>query len=314
MINKISTTQIIAALLAVLLLSACTQAKNELAPESSPVQSSEAKPIEAPSQSEAPPPVPEQHELELKISGNEYIRGLAADTAKKITAHGMSETQRALAAYEYIIANTFFADPVGLDIWRVRGGGELPTYIENRALSPLAFGIGSCEDYAAALVLLLESMGIEAQYVPGLTYSVDGALVDHAWTIAKIDGQWYHLDSQLEDNVTRENLLRYRYFMRSDDSMMASHRWGENLIATGLLTESQNSELRKNYFAGPCPQNAATPAPFVIRSAPPPNIGAVVASLEAEYTRYELANGSLPPLELNIITPVFEGDTFPPKS
>lgn len=71
-----------------------------------------------------------------------------------------------------------------------------------------------CEDYAAALTLLLREMGLEAAYVPGLTYSAEGNLVDHAWTLVKVDGVWYHLDSQLEDAISRRGSVGYRYFLR----------------------------------------------------------------------------------------------------
>lgn len=108
-----------------------------------------------------------------------------------------------------------------------------------------------CEDYAAALTLLLRGMGLEAQYVPGLTYSAEGNLVDHAWTMVKIDGVWYHLDSQLEDNISRRGSVRYRYFLKGDATLSGSHRWGQNLIASGLLTPEQNAEIAESYLP-PC--------------------------------------------------------------
>ena len=106
----------------------------------------------------------------------------------------MGEYERAKAAFDYLIQYTVMDDPIGLDLWRIYGGGEEPiSFVEQRALSVLRFGVGSCEDYAAALTILLREMGLEAEYVPGLTYSLEGNLVDHAWTKAKIDGVWYHL-------------------------------------------------------------------------------------------------------------------------
>jgi transglutaminase-like putative cysteine protease len=70
-----------------------------------------------------------------------------------------------------MIANTSLADPVGLELWRVRGEAAepQPPYVENRALSALLYGVGMCEDYAAAFTMLLRAMGLEAHYVPGLT-------------------------------------------------------------------------------------------------------------------------------------------------
>ena len=112
--------------------------------------------------------------------------------------------------------------------------------MEQRALSPLRFGVGMCEDYVAALTLLLRDMGLRAEYVPGLIYSVEGHLVDHAWTIVQIDGVWYHLDSQLEDNISCRGSVRYRYLLNSDTTRAASHRWGQNL--------KQNAQIVQNYL------------------------------------------------------------------
>jgi transglutaminase-like putative cysteine protease len=46
-------------------------------------------------------------------------------------------------------------------------------------------------------------MGFEARYVPGLTYSIEGKLVPHAWAMVRLDGSWYHADPQLEDNIIK---------------------------------------------------------------------------------------------------------------
>jgi len=301
--------RIITLILIMCILVGCTQQQHEQSQEPGlpvSVVSSRAE--------EQQPEVSEVIDAPSHDESSEYIREVAKTVVKKLTRPGMNEPQLAQAAYEYIIANTYFAQPIGLDVWRFRGSGETPTYVENRAISPLLFGIGSCEDYAAALVILLEEMGMEARYVPGLTYSVGGEFVDHAWTIAKIDGNWYHLDSQLEDNVTRGDLLNYRYFMRGDETMYASHRWGENLIDCGLLTETQNNEVRDKYLYELCYADFPTPAQRSIRSAPMPNISALNAEIDAERREYERINGRLLPIELNIIPPVFKNDTYPPQS
>ena len=47
-------------------------------------------------------------------------------------------------------------------------------YLEQRALSVLLYHVGMCEDYAAALTLLYRAAGLQAEYVPGITYSGGG--------------------------------------------------------------------------------------------------------------------------------------------
>lgn len=135
----------------------------------------------------------------------------------------MSEFEKSKAAFDYMLLHTDIGEPVLSDLWRIHGGREeaIP-FLEQRALSPLRFGIGMCEDYAAALTLLLREMGLQALYVPGLTYSAEGHLVDHAWTMVQIDGIWYHLDSQLEDSISRHGMIRYKYFLRGDATLSSS--------------------------------------------------------------------------------------------
>lgn len=179
---------------------------------------------------------------------NHYICSVIDDTLSGILSDGMTDYERLAAVYRYLVIQTAFVnEPLGTDIWRYRGDPDnLPTAMELRTISPLLFGIGSCEDYAAAFVTLCDRMGFDALYVPGLTYSVDGILVDHAWAMVCLDGQWYHADPQLEDNVIRDGVLRYRYFLKSDERMKADHRWGgllDNPSAYALALPRCNSEL-----------------------------------------------------------------------
>ena len=243
-----------------------------------------------------------------------YLDQLVAQTVAKFATPDMSEYEKAKAAFDYMIENTILDEPLGLELWRVHGGGDTPIpFLEQRALSPLRFGVGMCEDYAAAFTMLLRGMGLEAQYVPGLTYSAEGHWVDHAWVIAKIDGVWYHLDCQLEDNISRHGAIRYRYFMKSDATMAGSHRWGQNLIDSGFLTTEQNAELAQNYLYEPCPQDYPTPPRHTLEETIMPDIAAIQAEAAAEMAAYEQANGPLAPMELNRIPPVFGLDGYGPS-
>ena len=268
----------------------------------------------------SPAPIPSEPDSEAAIemeskaeTGQSYIDQAVRETAAKFVEPGMSEYERAKAAFDYMIETTNLTEPVGLDLWRIRGNGdEQPSYVESRSLSVLLYGIGMCEDYAAAFTMLLRGAGLEAEYVPGLTYSTEGALVDHAWAVAKIDGVWYHLDCQLEDNISRHGAIRYRYFMKSDATMAASHRWGQNLIDSRLLTAEQNEEIARDYIPPACPQDYPTPSRHTFTAVSMPDVEAIKAEIDAEFREYELVHGPLEPLELNIIPPVFALDGYGP--
>ncbi|MDR2932920.1 MAG: hypothetical protein LBV27_07410 [Oscillospiraceae bacterium] len=243
-----------------------------------------------------------------------YIEQVAQEVAAGIAEPGMSEYERAKAAFDYMIASTNLVKPIGLDLWRIRSadGAPQPSYVENRALSVLLYGVGMCEDYAAGFTMLLRGMGLEAEYVPGLTYSTEGALVDHAWVVAKIDGTWYHLDCQLEDNISRHGAIRYRYFMKSDQTLAGSHRWGQNLIDSRLLTPEQNEEIARHYLMPECPRDYETPPRQVFDSVPVPDLEKIQYDIDREFLEYEKINGPLASLTLNIIPPVFGLDGYGP--
>ena len=70
---------------------------------------------------------------------------------------------------------------------------------------------------------------------------------------------WYRLDSQLEDNISCHGSIRYRYFLKGDAAMAVSHRWGQNLIDSGLLTAEQNAEIAADWLTPAGPQDYPSP-------------------------------------------------------
>ena len=88
-----------------------------------------------------------------------YVKGLTADIAAELSTPGMGEYEKAKAAFDDLITHVSIGEPIGLELWRVHGGGaEAIPFIEHRAIGPLRFGVGMCEDNAAALTLLLREM------------------------------------------------------------------------------------------------------------------------------------------------------------
>ena len=284
----------------VVLLSACSRPP-ALEQSASIEQTSSLAP-----ESNSQPTLESSESMEPDAPPTGYVTQLADQIIAELVTDEMGRFEQVQAAYEYVISNTVFAEPIGLDAWQYRGESQYPpSYAENRALSPLAFGIGSCEDYAAALVILLQRMGFEAEYVPGLTISVAGGFVDHAWAVVCINGTWYHLDPQLEDNILKNASLTYRFFLKSDEVMYIDHRWGSNLIASAKLTEKQRQEITSFYSPAKCPTSYPTPATKKIDKITAPNRQELLAKLSAEKQQYEQQNGRLPKVQLNTTPPVF---------
>lgn len=135
-------------------------------------------------------------------------------------------------AYLYVMSNTYYIDydnPILTGSWQYMDKcGTAPTPYQIMATSPLVFGIGSCENYACALMLILERLGYETYYVPGTTYTVERTLIEHAWVMVNLEGAWYHLDPQLEDNTSYDQ-VSFRFYLKSDEVFSAHHYWGNRL-------------------------------------------------------------------------------------
>lgn len=67
---------------------------------------------------------------------------------------------------------------------------------EQNGYTTLVEGKGVCAGYAFALQYLLMRTGIQSYYVVGY------AGENHAWNLAKIDGEWYYVDATWDDPLT----------------------------------------------------------------------------------------------------------------
>lgn len=236
---------------------------------------------------------------------HEYLRQVTGQIAESIVTPDMGEPEKLKAAFDYLIAIGDYNWPVLLDLWRIRSDdSEDLNYLESRALSFLLYGVGACEDYAAALVVLLEEMGMEARYLPGITYGRTGNFMYHAWTQVKVDGVWYHVDPELEDGISQGS-VRYRYYMRSDATMSASHFWGERLIAGWDMPQDQIDEIQSLYMGEECPQDGPTPQRTEIPLTPDKSPDEVYASVLPEYEAFVQQYGALEYRELDLLPPVF---------
>ena len=124
--------------------------------------------------------------------------------------------------------------------------------------------------------------------------------------MVQLDGQWYHIDPQLEDNVTRRGRLTYRFFLKGDQTMAADHRWGENLIAYygREMTAERAANIREHWRVPACPNSLPPPEPELLTELPVPDRARVVEELAAERRRWEAEHGPLPPVEMDVTPPV----------
>ncbi|MDE7230270.1 MAG: transglutaminase-like domain-containing protein [Oscillospiraceae bacterium] len=236
----------------------------------------------------------------------EYIRQVVKEHVSGIEKPGMTEYEKVKAVFDYVLELGYFADPPALDVWRWRtAADEIPSREEMRGLNMLLFGAETCEGYAAAFNMLLAEMGVETRYLTGLTYLAQGGLGYHSWSQVKIDGVWYHIDPDLEDGISKNGTVIYRYFLKSDESMKRSHYWGQRLINMDRLADEQEAEIAANYMGESCPKDYPTPSKDYIPVTKDPDVTAIRTNLRAELAAYEELYGELEYMDLGAEPPVF---------
>lgn len=111
--------------------------------------------------------------------GKDEIAGLSEAKAKRVYEECMSQGfasqyEKALWLHDWVIDNCVYDR----------------TYRHMSASDLFVFGTGTCEAYHAAYMDLLRRAGIECGRV-----SDNG----HVWTLAKLDGEWCHIDTTGDD-------------------------------------------------------------------------------------------------------------------
>lgn len=280
-------------------LAACAGPAGISQPEAS------AAPITESVVSSAPEAAPEPSALP---TAEDYAAALARELADSLITPAMTDAERVEGIYRYMVEKIYFAEPPAPDIWRWRCQPEPPpSYLHSRALGPLAYRVGSCEDFAAALTLTLREAGFPAEYVSGLTISAKREWVDHAWIVVKLGDGWYHLDSQLEQNVLKNGRMDYRYFLRDDEWMLADHLWGQWLASywDGRQTPEQRRVLLDALTPPLCRgKPAARPDPVTV-TPDPPDTDSVIRALEAEREAFCGEKTPLPTPEASWEPPLF---------
>ena len=90
--------------------------------------------------------------------------------------------------------------------------------IEATVYDAIVCGLGICGDYAVYLGLLLRHCGIPAMC--GYSWGEDGlGGADHMWTLACLDGSWYHFDACWQ---AADELQRFGFFGMDDEERYQS--------------------------------------------------------------------------------------------
>ena len=104
----------------------------------------------------------------------------------KIISDDMTNYEKAVACYDYIIKNTDYD----------YGGWANPVK------AVLEEGYGTCTEYSYVYAAMLNYIGFDAKTVDGKTAMAAGGYGYHMWVEVTINGQVYVMDPQVDDNMS----------------------------------------------------------------------------------------------------------------
>lgn len=155
---------------------------------------------------------------------HEKVHDKIKEIARSITDEGDSDFEKVKKIYDYLISHTEY---------RYSKDGIYEKSLYNKFYM-------DCTGYAEFMNLALNSVGVEC-------FSAEDFTHGHVWNIVKIEDKYYHLDATYSDTSSWEDTSKYRYFLVSDEFMLADHRFftpeksvkcNENYDLTGVVLES----------------------------------------------------------------------------
>ncbi len=71
---------------------------------------------------------------------------------------------------------------------------------------------GVCQAYMLAFIAAADQLGIAS--IP-----VTSEVMNHAWNLVRVDGQWYHMDVTWDDCMSIDTFISYNYFLQSGNGL-----------------------------------------------------------------------------------------------
>lgn len=99
--------------------------------------------------------------------------------------------------------------------------------IEADFYNSIVYKVGMCTQYAEFLNMLANQIGFETIDAHSLGKSGFGG-ADHAWSMIRVDGQWYHFDACWQSTVFQKDYMEYFALNTKDryNSLATNNAWG----------------------------------------------------------------------------------------
>jgi hypothetical protein len=166
-------------------------------------------------------------EYKNTLENEKYVEQKVSEIIEKTITADMSESEKVYTLYQYVVNYGTY------DTTKTKRGA----YVFLKERSAL------CSGYSMLLYKLLEAAGIENKIVDGI---VTDSGEEHVWNIAKINGNWYHLDPTWDTIMPgKKEHTTLDFLMVNDDYMKeTSHLWDDTLYpASEQALEETEADL-----------------------------------------------------------------------
>lgn len=113
----------------------------------------------------------------------------------ELNVYNASEYQKVKAVHDYIAKNINYDNSL--------------TYYS--AYDAIIRNNVVCQGYASLTYKMLKELGVNVRVISG--YSKNES---HGWNIVKIGDKWYNIDNTWDENLTKENNISYKYFLKNN--------------------------------------------------------------------------------------------------
>ncbi len=144
----------------------------------------------------------------------------AVKIQKEIIKDGMTDYQKELAVYEWLVKNVKFNMDSTLAV------GDYSAF-PDRPYGVLHTKNAVCAGFASTFRLFMQMNNIECKVVHDTECS-------HSWDLVKLDGDWYHVDCTFDAG---NGSGYYKNLNLSDKAFMASHSWDTSLFPAAKGTK-----------------------------------------------------------------------------
>lgn len=102
---------------------------------------------------------------------------------------------------------------------------------ENHTISIMVTKTGVCESYTFAFMHIMDILGIESRYV-------SSRLMNHAWNLVKINGNWYHIDLTWDDGGNADQ-TGHQFELLSDKKIQELEKPHYDYDTGGIVADSE---------------------------------------------------------------------------